>query len=142
MPIPTVVCGVCFCTVSKRSTLSLRELGGGDGRACRSHTEVATLVDAAEKKHFDQKQWRNASERLAIIIAASEVRALCTIHGISPEIVYQEFKRAGINEGHLKKIREEVDLLGGPAMSLAEQLAITLDAMDMATRYPQILART
>jgi len=44
MPIPMIVCRICGKEVTKRSTLSLSNLGS-EGRACRSHPEVLTLLE-------------------------------------------------------------------------------------------------
>ncbi len=127
MPPKTCKCALCGQTVTKRSTLSLEELGGGDGRACREHEEVINLVTMHEQKQADDKLLRAAMNTLRAMSLAAIVRGMYTFEGVPPEFIYQRVKASGLPQEVIDKARKMVADQGGPLMTEKdiETLAIT-----------------
>lgn len=120
MPIPQVVCALCGKTVSKRSTLSLEALGGGDGRACRDHEVVRTLAQECAAAARLKRDLSVIERRLRVMSAAAGIRVMCTATRIDPELLYYRLRSAGYPDTIIEEIKKEIDLLGGPIMSTKE----------------------
>lgn len=123
-----VICVICGCEVSKRSTLSLVPVGQ-DGRACRSHEEVRQMVNSIEemrqKKKKDsevQAKMEKVTNNLRVIQGAATVRALHTVHGVPAEVLYARMRLRGWPGELVAEIKKEVARQGGPKMSQEEVL--------------------
>jgi hypothetical protein len=131
MPVPMVECTLCGETVTKRSTISLQALGVGGGRACRNHEDVAQLMQRLTEISEHERTCRDADRNLTIILAAAAVRVQCTLHGISPEALYDRFRWAGMRAGDLQAVKKEVERLGGPRMSAVDIAGMLMDATQL-----------
>lgn len=135
MPPPTVVCIICNESVFKRSTLSLKEFGGGEGRACRNHEAVGKLqavLEMQKKKHKEsQKAWQTANDNIKIFMGTSAVRTLCTFQGLSLETALYRLKLAGYSDHVINEIRKEVEKKDDVCFSNEEiiEIAATLVVM-------------
>ena len=118
MAIKMTVCAICHKEATKASTLSLKELGGGEGRACRSHDEVKALVEKHRQAFDNSIAQENMEEGLAVITAVSAIRVYHTIHGMPLELIYSRLARAH-SPATMEKIKKEVERLG-PNMSVQE----------------------
>ena len=118
MPGKMVVCAICGQEVSKRSTLSLQELGQGNGRACRTHDEVAVLVDERHEKVKGRLKEKIAS--LSETYATRTIRIaayICLFHtfeGIPIQSLYDELTSRKLPPDTIKDIKYAVSHLGGP----------------------------
>jgi hypothetical protein len=112
MPPPIVSCVLCGQSSTKRQTLSLKEIGLGEGRACRSHEEVVNAVEAARTAENDKRRWEEVDETLKFYTAVSGVRMMHAIHGTPTWLMYGNLKRAGYSQRLLDRIRNEVDKQG------------------------------
>ncbi len=113
MPSPTVVCIICNQSVSKRSTLSLKEFGGGEGRACRDHEAVQNLQAVFEMQRKQHKESQTAlqiiNDNVRILMGTSAVRTLCTFQGFSLEMALYRLKLAGYSDYVINETRKEVE---------------------------------
>lgn len=116
MPAVMVRCVVCGQEVSKRSTLSLSELGGGNGRACRAHELVRDLVESKERKTEEERVWAKGERAMRIVTGTALVRVLMTFHGVPPEVIYTRLKWNGYSSDVIEDIKKEVAEEGGPEM--------------------------
>lgn len=126
MPAKMVNCVLCNELVSKRSTLSLKELGYGEGRACRTHKVVSDLVESKRVEEKETRQIERAERKIRIISHAAFVRAMHTIQGWPEEYIYGLIRAKGFSKDHIKQVREMVASLGGPLMRQEEVLASIL----------------
>lgn len=111
MAIKMTVCSICRKEVTKASTLSLKELGGGEGRACRSHDEVKALVEKQKQEWINKRniQWAERIIRLGLAVAA--VRFFHTIHNVPLELIYFRLSRMHSPED-IAEIKKEVEIRG------------------------------
>lgn len=117
MPAQMVQCIVCRKVVSKRSTLSLRELGGGDGRACRIHQLVQDLVESQNQRRQEEKVAQEVDRAMKIMTGAALVRNLHTFSSVPPDFIYARLRSRGYSSDIIEGIKAEVDRQGGPVMS-------------------------
>ena len=109
MPPPTVTCKLCNRQVSKRSTIELQP--GSRERACRSHEEALEVKRQAMQKLQDAKLLTEATDAVAVLMLASQVRVLAAINGISNEMCYVVLQ--GRMPEHLRyDVLKEVQTLG------------------------------
>lgn len=120
MPVKTCQCALCGKTVSRRSTLSLENIGGGEGRACREHEEVINLLSSKEKQQKWEKESREAIQILQAFSLAAAVRAMHTFQGIPPEVIYFRVKRNGMPVEVIDRAKKLVADQGGPLMTTKE----------------------
>lgn len=117
MPVPTVACAVCGQEVSRRSTLSLAGIGGGSGRACRTHEEVIRMLQEMKCELETREAWRGAERALRILSAVAAVRTSHTFHGVPTGFVYAQLRRSGFTPDMIREVEEKVEEAGGPLMS-------------------------
>jgi hypothetical protein len=129
MPVPTVTCVFCKKSVTKRSTLALDVLGAGDGRACRTHEEVAALVAQCATREKLKRDLSEAERKLRIRVAAAGVRVVNTLTGVGEECIYLRLRFAGYDDRMINDIRKEVIARGGPVMTVQEMGASILEGM-------------
>ena len=122
MSVKTIVCELCGKEVTKRKSLSLKEIGLGDGRACRDHTEVVEAVERMQEAQRQRKVSQEAHEIMQVISIASCVRVYSTVRGMDPEYIYYKLKMQGVPKRVIDKAKEEVSKQGGPKMSSDEML--------------------
>jgi len=141
MPPKVYTCVICGQTVTRRKSLSLETLGGGEGRACRDHQQVADLVQTMEElkeaQHQRQEEELMMSEvirKLRVMSAATTLRILHSTGGLSPETFYARLRMVGYPNDMIKDIHNEVDHQGGPLMNQEELLSAMIGAVDLHRR--------
>lgn len=122
MPIPTTQCVFCQQTVNKRATLSVEELGLGEGRACRTHPEVQQALAAFKDSKEKQKLYVAATASIKFIGMAAAVRVMHTFWGWPLELIYARLSARGISKAELARVEEEVTKMGGPLMSAQDMI--------------------
>lgn len=120
MPIQMVECAFCHKTVTKRSTLSLEQLGAGKGRACRNHEEIVQLVQALTDITELKRKLHECDRNMLVIYAAAAVRVMFTLCKVQPDVSYTRMRFAGVSTGDIQAIQNEVAIQGGPLMSPVE----------------------
>ncbi|MBT4849683.1 hypothetical protein HON36_02435 [Candidatus Parcubacteria bacterium] len=124
MPPKMYNCTLCGNEVSRRQSLSLKSLGGGDGRACRDHDLVVQLLE--QQRQASEKQFRRAEEErvirdvsrtMRIMQGTALVRMMHSIHGTSPERIYAQMRFKGWPREDIEEVRQQVADQGGPQMS-------------------------
>ena len=129
MIVKTVQCALCGEHVNKRRTLSLTELGGKAGRACRSHEEVIGLerqqardqeqVVAERRSKMEQEE---RDERfVSIEYGVSMVRALQSLGPVNPEAPYLGLARTGYTIEAVEEVRRLVQLRVDQPLSVVEK---------------------
>ncbi len=128
-------CLICGKEVSRRKSVSLSELDGREGRACKHHPEVMEMIqkkadetEALIRLEADIKARLEAAakegERILRVIAASAyIRMTHTIYGTNPEVIYSNFRRNGMPEEMIEEVKIQVEKSGGPLMSHEELLS-------------------
>jgi len=129
MPPKTVQCVMCEEAVSKRSTLSLKELNCGDGRACRKHEEVIKLVEAfndrlrleRELKKEMKTKGKALDRKMRIFNIVNAIQVLHTFFGIIPEQTYLRLRSNGYPLDVVLEAKQEIEKKGS-IMSGEERL--------------------
>lgn len=122
MPVKMVICTICQDEVTKRSTLSLKELGFGEGRACRKHEKVKQLVEALHENQQQAEDWQQLDWNMRIMFGAAFVRTTHTFIGMPLWIIYGRFEELGYPGDLIEAIKIRVAEEGGPKMSEEEIL--------------------
>lgn len=135
MSIMMVECVICKKEVSKRSTISLKKLGGGDGRACKTHESVEKLLEDHERKNRDERAIERTKRTIMITNGAAYVRTMCTFRGFSPGEIYVHFREKCYSADIINEIREEVARQGGSEMSPSEILETFLMAEVLLKKF-------
>lgn len=119
-----VVCQICCKKVTKRKSLSLEVLGGGTGRACRTHLEVQALVAEARESGRQQR----FDERLQILTLAAQVRFAVRLLGMAPIDCYRQMEEHKIPftliEGTKREVRMRSELTPEELQGVLTDLAI------------------
>lgn len=137
MGVPMITCALCGKSVTKRSTLSLEVLGAKNGgRACRSHDEVAQLVEALQKMQEEGWLLKKAERQIQLLATAAAVRVLHSMFGESLETIYLRFEMIH-GKAFVDDVRADVDRLGGPVMSYCDILSSVFVASDIARRQEE-----
>lgn len=126
--VPTVACCICGRQVTKRSTLSLAELGGNPGRACREHQEVTDLLQRFRSEARTQAAEKEAMDGLQVLSATALVRVWHTLRGIDPELIYTRLELGGFPNDLIPRLRKSVEQAGGPRMTDEEFSRASLTA--------------
>ncbi len=134
MPIAMVRCTICGAEVTKKSTFSLKEIGGNEGRACRTHPEVQELVRQHTQHVAEERTMRKAEEAMQTLSGVAAVRVFHSFHGMPTEVVYGRLRAGGYSNAAIKRIEEEVAREGGPQMSNDEMLGTVLTATELGRR--------
>lgn len=121
MPIKTVTCCICGKEITKRKSLKI-----GEGRACRSHPEVAAFVE--EKKEEDLNKM--VGEKLQDIAIVSHIRVAELINPPLAWVLKVKLSELPIERS--KKIRNQLDKMG--PMTEAEAVASLLVHGDLLKR--------
>ncbi len=132
MPITTVVCAICGREVTKRATLSLKELNGTEGRACRSHTEVAQLAAEVSQRRLDDKLMADVQSKLRVMSAVALVRWLCTLQGMPLTLVLWQLE-AKLSKHEYEAVVAEIARVG-EKMTEAEVLQGIIGAAELRKR--------
>jgi len=115
MPVKMVICAICGETVTRRSTHSLKKLGKGEGRACKSHYPVQELASLLQEKEILEKKLQRVERKKKqseqwSSDAALKVRALHLAHNVPYEEIYNLLRENGMSEQSIEEIRIEVNL--------------------------------
>ena len=134
MPVKTVTCVICNQEVTKRSTLSLKELGAGqEGRACRAHPEVQELQTALEEKRQTQEALAKFKRQMQVMNGIQMVRVYHSLRRMPVELIYYRLEQNGYPRDVIEEIKAGVAKEGGPLMSETE----IVDAIAMAAVLKQ-----
>ena len=117
MPPKTYKCMICGEEVSKRKSLFMGSLNGGEGRACRKHQEVIDLLKNHQEEMEIKETIEKAGRIMRVISGAAFVRMCHTLYGVRPEFIYWRFRGAGYPEDLIQDIKTEVDRQGGSQMT-------------------------
>lgn len=71
MGFKTYTCQICGEQVSKKKSLSLKELESRDGRACKHHDKVQELLEAEEKHQEELEYSKQADENIFVMFCCS-----------------------------------------------------------------------
>ena len=118
-------CTICGQQVTKKSTLNLRELGDTrDGRACRTHKEVARLSEMKQQEKILEIRLEKDSENMSFRLRFGRiiVDILKRCDRASGKLACEEtllkvLTRAGINRCEAGIIIQTVKNHGGHIMS-------------------------
>jgi hypothetical protein len=133
MAVKMVECVLCGETVTKRNTLSMREIGGDRGRACRSHPQVQELQKTAESERQSRKSLEDVSRRIRVMMGIAAVRMMHSIRGMPVEFVYSNLGQTH-SKYEMTEIRAGVEEQGGPLMTPDEVTTSVLSALEMRKR--------
>lgn len=111
MPPKTVKCVICGSEVTKRQSLSLKQLTGADGRACRYHEEVIEAVSNMQKEKSLQVKLRQAEKTMRKIVAVEQVRIWYAFYGFSDTMVFARLRKV-MSHKEAIEIMNEVEKIG------------------------------
>lgn len=134
MPPKMVQCAFCGDSVSKRQSLSLKELGAGDGRACRKHPEVQEMIAALQEKRAMDEAMDAANRTMRILSGVSMIRVMHSFQGVPLHFLYQRLRQVGYTEDMIDEVRTEVDRQGGAQMSDGERFTTVISAVEWQKR--------
>jgi len=148
MPPQMVTCEICGEQVSKRKSLSLQEINGQTGRACRHHPELEQMIaekkdkEMAEKarlqvKRDEKRKEQQAAENLFIMFAVSEIRVMGTLLNIPPEHFYVGHLLNGTPKHVIDKIKAEVQKQGA-TMNQTELIHSSIMALELLNQRPAL----
>ena len=113
MNIKMVVCSICHKEVTRASTLSLKELGGGEGRARRTHDEVKALIEKRNRDWENNRILERADSAMKIVAAVSCIRVFHTTRGIPLDVMYSQFWASSrFTPEEMEEIRKGVETRG------------------------------
>lgn len=125
-----VRCYFCGQEVTKRSTLSLKELGLEEGRACRVHQEVKDAVANMTARKQREKDFKKADEVLQTLAGVAAVRVMHTFFGWPVSLVMARLRMRGFSGNALNQIKKDLERSGGPLMT-ADEMIETVKALPM-----------
>ena len=128
MGFPIVACAICHQGVSKRSTVLLDPLTGGEGRACRTHPEVSRALDDKDMIRMLKFAESNQAWEEEIKMVALALRTLNLIFGLSMDRATVRMRAMlGVPEAVLFKARKRVEAMS-PEPSPEEEMSLVLAA--------------
>jgi len=115
-------CEICGGQVSRRKSFSLKELGGGNGRACRHHPEVVELI----KKLGEETLKRDVAgfiRNFQVQALVAGIRVLYTLYGIWPETIFSYMRHRRVEPQMIQATRDELVRAGSWRMNTEEILS-------------------
>ncbi|MFC1598530.1 hypothetical protein ACFL2U_00765 [Patescibacteria group bacterium] len=137
MPPKTVKCEICGQEVSKRQTLSLQDLNGSSGRACRDHEELQNLLELKAKREETERTLTVANEAMFVLMAVAEIRVTSSLLGVPPAIHYMRFRQNKVPKHLIAKVQAKVEELG-EKMSPVEMAVSLASGLSMRQRMREL----
>ena len=128
MNFPKVRCSICKEEVSKRSTVLLKPLTGGDGRGCRTHPEVSGALDDKNMQitmKFVEAELEREEE---IKIAALAIRTLNIVFEVPMDRAVVRLRTVEAPAEILSEARKRVEAMS-PEPSLEENMSLVQTAI-------------